>query len=254
MHSQLVNFESGQQYQAMSEFVGFDRIKHINQTVKDTVSGYIRNCQFLLPSNKAYYQVPELITSIILLFYYNRIESSILRDTESDKLLSLFKQRNVFQHLDNHDPEYKLIYSSVEHGDGEKIFKKICFEQPNLLCIIHDKRNNVFGGYTYSGWSTNKRDQSRDPQAFLFSIRSRNNYEPSIFKIKDDYNGCTLWNQARFYIMFSDDSCDAIYVNADGKRGYAYGMPSGFEAYPSKEYLTDTNFKIDSIEVFQLQA
>ena len=239
----------------MSDIVGFDRIKHINQTVKDTVTGYIHNCQVLLPSNKPYYQIPELITSIILLFYYNRIESSILTDKESDKLLSLFKQRNAFQHLDNHDPEYKLIYSAKEHGDGENIFKELCHDQPNLLCIIHDTNDNVFGGYTCSGWIGIKDYEIQfDNKAFVFSIRSDRNYEAGIFKVKDEYQGGTIWNQRGYYLMFGGNSNMVFYVIGGGKTGWLQPLPEDYESYPCDNYLAPKgNFNIAAVEVFQLQ-
>ena len=237
----------------MSQLIAFDRIKHIGHSIKDTVVGYIHRCQSLLPENEAYYQIPELISSIILLFYYNRIESSILTDKESDKLLSLFVEREVFQHLDNYDHEYKLIYSSKEHGDGEKIFKELCHDQPNLLCIIHDTKDNVFGGYTCSGWIGNEDYKTqRDEKAFVFGIRSDRNYEPAVFKVKDEYKGPTLWTQHGYYLMFGGENRDVFYVNMDGKSGYTDSSPPDFEPYPHAYYLTKYPFDIDFIEVFQL--
>ena len=132
--------------------LAFDRLKTIDQRWKDLIFGYVHHrCQSLLPQDNAYYHIPEIVQFTILLFYYHRIKSSILTDTESDKLLSLFDSQNKFEKLEPF--EYKLIYSSSKHGIGESIFKKICHNQANLLCFIQSKNGNVFGGYTKCGWN-----------------------------------------------------------------------------------------------------
>ena len=48
-------------------------------------------------------EIPEDITSIILLFYcYSTINSEILTNEETDKLLQLFDEYNKFKHLGNY--------------------------------------------------------------------------------------------------------------------------------------------------------
>lgn len=41
-----------------------------DQSIKDIVNGYIRNCQSLLPSNKVYFNIPKLVYQFCLAFYY----------------------------------------------------------------------------------------------------------------------------------------------------------------------------------------
>ena len=59
--------------QGMATVFDFEEIKSIKPCVQRAVYGYIRRCQQLLPSNNAYYNIPELV-SFIILFYYNHRE------------------------------------------------------------------------------------------------------------------------------------------------------------------------------------
>eukprot|EP01084_Bolivina_argentea_P257814 434442_1 len=58
----------------------FEKIKCIVQNRKNIVFGYLRECQYLLPTNQAYYQVHEIIQLNILLFYGNHPQIVILKD------------------------------------------------------------------------------------------------------------------------------------------------------------------------------
>lgn len=235
----------------MSTLLPFERVKHIRNTLKDTVFGYIRESQSILPSNKSYYQIPELVQHTILLFYYQQIESSILDNIEKDKLLSLFDEQNKFEEVGN-SYSYQMIYSSVEHGDGEKTFKSLCHNKRNLLCLIHSKDNNVFGGYTSSGWTDDVNNYSHglyDDKSFVFSIRSNKGYDPAIFNVIQSEN--SLWNQQSYYMMFA--GLQVIYINTSGKSGYAASQPQRYQKYPYDSYLAKKNFTVSAIEVFQLQ-
>ena len=52
--------------------LSFDRteLRRIDPKSKDTVYGYIRQMQQILPSDTPYYNIPELVTFICLKFYY----------------------------------------------------------------------------------------------------------------------------------------------------------------------------------------
>ena len=115
----------------------------------DIVFGYIRRCQTIFPSNKAYYQIPKSIQYSILIFYYLAIQSKILTDDETDRLLSLFEQQNKYKESNHYS--YNLLYASYRDEIGEDIFKEICHNQPHLLCLIEADNECVFGGYTAKG-------------------------------------------------------------------------------------------------------
>ena len=237
----------------MSQGLPFERLKHILSKYKDTVSGYIRAMKKL--------QIPESITVVILLFYYNAIESSILTDTECDKLLSLFDEQNKFKNLGNYS--YKLIYKGTRDGTEMSHFVSRCYDKPNLLCIISTNDGNVFGGYTAKGWHPGK-FKVIDERAFLFSIRSCKGSSPQIFNaIKGKV---TIRTEVSFYCLF--DINYAIWINAAGTGGGCY-PPKAFERPPNKFYLLGSDssddeneneldydfikeFRLSELEVFQL--
>ena len=156
----------------MSVRVPFERIKCIKNKYIDIVSGYIRAEKSL--------KIPEPIKLVILLFYYNTIETSILTDNECDKLLQLFEGQNKFKHLPQYS--YKLIYKRTRDGAGLADFESKCYDKPNLVCIISADKN-VFGGYTSKGFMSNQ-FQCKDEDAFIFSIRSSATYPAAIFNAK----------------------------------------------------------------------
>ena len=47
-----------------------EKLKKIRWSTKCIVFGYIRKCQQLLPSNKAYFNIPTLVTYTCLSYYY----------------------------------------------------------------------------------------------------------------------------------------------------------------------------------------
>ena len=166
----------------------FDKVQKIPLKHKDTVFGYIRQCQLLFNSNETYYQLHRFIQYSILLFCFTCIDSKILNNKEIDKLFSLFAKQNKFKELEPFS--YHILYASYRDGIGENVFKGLCHGLPNLLCVIETKAGNVWGGYTSEGW-THKEDNYEtdygesvyDDKSFLFVIRSRDNYPPRIFNV-----------------------------------------------------------------------
>ena len=240
----------------MSTVLPFERVKRINQSVKDCVFGFIREAQCLWETENAYYQTPESIQIIILLFYYNIIKSSLLTPQECDKLLSMFEEQNKFQDLGNY--EYNLIYRCSVDGFNEKKFKTQVHNKPNVLILIKTKqRDNIFGGYTHTGWTGDayKLKGIQDDKAFIFSIRNSNNYPLRIF------NGIkgreTLRTQNRYYCMFGYDC--TIWIYDQTNCGAARDTGKDFEARPKEEFPhyfgtgDFGSFAAEDVEVFQLK-
>ena len=48
----------------------YEKVKQINPRTKDSVFGYIRLAQKLLPKDEVYYNIPDIIYHTILLFFY----------------------------------------------------------------------------------------------------------------------------------------------------------------------------------------
>ena len=240
----------------MSQHLPFERVKNINQRYVDIICGYTRKCQCLLPSNETYYQIHKSIQYSILLFFYTSIESKILTDKETDKLLSMFDQQNKFKELDA-GYSCNLLYASYRDGIGEKIFKDICHDRAHLLCLISTKKGNVYGGYTSKGWRGKAGSEGQhDDKAFLFNIRSSKNYPPRIFNVVNASKA--LWNQRGYYCMFGSSCVYFIYGN--GKIGRTYDgttlQDSEYESIPNDDYITghEGDFDVDMVEVFQLRS
>ena len=236
----------------MSLTLRFDRIKRIGNKYKYTISGYVRHQKI---SN-----VPESIILVILLFYYNTLESSILTDEECDKLLSLFEEQNKFKELGNYT--YKLIYKATRDGQGRNAFVSRCYNKHNLLCIILTKKGDVFGGYTAKGWKQDRRS-IEDMKAFIFLIRSTNDYPAQILNALEGYS--TTVTLAYSYCVFGGDW--EIRISKEGKDGkcsfirsfekpsYGSWLAGDFmdeDSSDEDEEDRETFFEVSELEVFQL--
>ena len=225
----------------MSYPLKFDRVKNIPNKWRNLKSGYIRKMKVI--------NMPDSIKLVVLLFYYHRIESSILSIEETDKLQTLFNEKNKFKELGNYS--YKLIYRRSVDGWQEKTFKDKCHDRINVLCIILDAKGNVFGGYTAKGWQGRPEYESgQDDKAFLFSIRSSYGHPAGVYDaIKGKYTICL---KANFYCIFGVEGAIWIYENAKNLGGCrAIGT---FERPPKSRYLNGDSdqFNPKEIEVFHL--
>ena len=249
----------------------FDKVKRIKPSIKCMVFGYIRNCQALLPTSAAYYQIPKIAKHIILLFYYSSIESQILTDTECDELCKLFQENNKFSDLGQF--EYNLIYASYNDGIGEKIFREKCHEKENILCIWKTSKKaneymsskqvevidavNIWGGYTSTGWGdlgTKYSKNEQDKNAFLFTIRSSQNYPAQIFNCIHPNRALT--NQRQYYGIFGTGLDCACWINHTGIDGGSYGQSKNYEKFPIEDqyYFSEVQyFAVIGVEVFQLK-
>ena len=232
--------------QKMSLHLPFERIKRIDVKFKHIISGYIRNMNAS--------EIPESILAVILLFYYNTIESSILTHDECDKLLSLFEEANVFKKLRLYS--YKLLYKGTRDGFTSNIFYEKCNKKENTLCIIHTPQNNVFGGYTSIPWNREESGYYRsDSSAFIYAIRWSNGSNPKVFPVKND--GRKAITQAdNSFLKFGPDGHGFYFYQSgnDSIQGYAswdiceeYGLD-----YQELNGVNHT-FEPTEIEVFQLK-
>ena len=231
--------------------LAFETIKRINDKYKYLVSGFVRNIYVE--------DVPESVVLIILLFFYNIINSSILTHKESDKLLSVFEEGDKFKDLGNYS--YKLIYKRTRDGCKENDFKDKCHDKTNLLCIILDDADNVFGGYTSIGWKGRPSyREDIDDKAFIFLIRSSDNLKSEIFNaIKGKY---TIRLQSDYYCLFGNEP--VIWIDGMGDyefKGGCYAIKV-FEKPSDRAWITGMYphranygyhwFVVKEMEVFQL--
>ena len=233
----------------MSTLVPYERVNHIPLRFKALVSGYIREYE----STKNTSSIPESIQLVILLFYYNALDTSILTDVECGKLLSLFKEKDKFKDLGAYS--YNLIYRGTIDGWTEKHFKDRVHGNENVLCLIHTSEDNVFGGYTSCGWEITEEyfTQQSDDKAFLFSIRSNSGHEPALFNINTPSNA--LRNQQGFYCMFGDD-CIYIHPRQSGNECPTiwFDSTADYEEAPEDMVIVHgIHTTAKEVEVFQLK-
>ena len=93
----LKRFELTSLYQMAAE-LNFDQIKNIIQPTKDTVHGYIRDCEKLFPSDNPYYHIPKLINFLVLLFY-NDIECFAVDGNNSQIFNYIFSKHKNYYHI-----------------------------------------------------------------------------------------------------------------------------------------------------------
>ena len=206
------------------------------------------------------HDIPESIQIVILLFYYNTIESTILSNEERDKLLTLFDEHNKFKDLEPFS--FNLLYKCSRDGWNEKNFKNKCHGIPNLLVIIHNDKDIVFGGYTSTGWSADKSQsyseygsREEDTNAFLFCIRNNNDdHLPKIFNASKDHGGA-LRNQKGYYCMFGFDCAIWVFPKDFAANVGSTSYYTSYSKVPKKYYFIagqSNNTKVMDIEVFSL--
>ena len=97
----------------------------------------------------------------------------------------------------NEIKQYELIYRATEDGDTQNILFQKCKNCPNLLWIMKDKTNNIFGCFnSLPIYNTNQ--YSKDMKCFLFSVSKNKKYSPNL---GTQYN---IYNCSSHVIEFGD--------------------------------------------------
>ena len=124
---------------------------------------------------------------------------------------------------------------------------------------MNDK-NDVFGGYTSIGWQGNINEdrQDNDDKAFIFVVRSCDNYPMEIFNAIKGKKTIRLQNH--YYCMFGAEPAIWIYpYNHEADKGCCYGIEM-FEKPSNRQYLIGEGsstvhwWETKEIEVFQILA
>ena len=98
-----------------------------------------------------------------------------------------------------------MIYKRTRDGWKGSDFKSRCHDKKNLLCIISDRRGNVFGGYTSIGWQGGSIIRAdKDDKAFIFIIRSTQNFKPEIFNADTETYYTQIMVRQEYYCWFGE--------------------------------------------------
>ena len=128
--------------------VDFRKAKYCNQRDKDTVYGYIKQIQAILPFEaNSYFTIVQLIQDLILLYFYQILDTKILTDEDQSNLFEMLRNQTndkFMKLLTYTSVSFNLIYeSSKESLDREK-FVSTVYEKKNILIIVHSRNNNIF--------------------------------------------------------------------------------------------------------------
>lgn len=231
----------------------FKKAENIRQKDKDIVYGFIRRVQDLFPKDNSYYIVSDLINHLCLLYFHHVIESELLTDDEQTIFMKLLRDNDK---LGFDEKEWKLIYRASENGLNEKDAKSRYEYKDNLMCLFYTVNDEIFGGYTKTGWTPPKVKKSsgenyhydNDPDAFMFLIRSKES-KPFIIKFKNEKikseNDNSLFSRDGYYLIWNGLS----YINSTTNCVQIY-THSRYEKPPTGRLTADA--KIKDIEVFQL--
>lgn len=72
-----------------------------------------------------------------------------------------------------------LIYKATEHGDSKDVLFSKCKNKKNLIWIMKDKNNNIFGCFNSIAINGNN-SYSKDSKCFLYSINKKKKYLPNL--------------------------------------------------------------------------
>ncbi len=107
--------------------------------------------------------------------------------------------------------KWKLLYRASENGFGCEEFRLKCNGHNNLLVIIKSLNNNIFGGFTQTGFNPNVTGgggYKSCPNSFLFSLINKNN-EPLVMKCINTFRAIQISNQ--HLTVFG--GCDLLVAN-----------------------------------------
>ena len=232
-----------------------ERIKLIRQRIKDIVSGFVRECESSSDLDEKF-EIPTSIHLVILLFYYNTIESAILKTEEVDNLLSLFNKNGKFKDLGHF--EYNIIYQGTKEQFSEEVFKKNVHGLGNILCLIQTGENEVIGGYTSTGWTATYPRRivyETDDKAFIFRARSSGNYKIAIYDVTHEKHALRV--QRDYYCMFGNHCkifCFKSRYPNQGSAGGRGGIRNHIHDYKTNgKWMDRISFDVVEMEVFQLK-
>lgn len=155
----------------------------------------------------------------------------------------------------------KLIFRATSDGFEHKVFTQKVHGHSNIIVLFLAKSNNVYGGYTKTGWNKEIPSgyYSSDKNAFIFGIRSSEGYKPSISNVKQDGNAVSkaLSYCTTDYAIFG--SVWVIYISWYGRTKCVvrHQTPENFESFEHEYcYQLSGGVKFDDkaieIEVFQM--
>ena len=151
-----------------------NEINQINEKTEKCKLNQNTNISFI-PEEGDVNKFIETIKSFggILFNSNNLIKSKIISENDFSKI-----KKWVIDSIGN-IKDFELIYRATEDGDSNNISFKKCKNIPNLVWIMKDKNNNIFGCFTSIGINTTN-IKYKDLKCFLYSINKNKKYLPNL--------------------------------------------------------------------------
>ena len=225
----------------MALVLPFEKLHHMRAEHEKLIFGYAR-----------YFDIPNEIANVILLFCFNVLNSSILTSKEENMLFEVLHETNKLSQFKNFST--KLIYHPRKHGLTESSFKDKCHYKRNLLCLVITKNGEIYGGFTSVGWKGRVGGHTLyDSKAFVFSITRKQRTKITIYDIVNPNDALSVKYQ--YYCMFGvNDTAykdtNENYASLSIKYYYEY---TRYHRDESNEcYWKDDNLdEVVDIEVYQ---
>ena len=153
--------------------------------------------------------------------------------------------------------EMTCLYTTSTDSFDVKTCHLLCQGYNNIVWIIHTIENNVFGAFTTTTWNTNNNVDIKDPNSFIFLLRSMD-------KTKElkKFDIVTLQNKAtdavRYhnnYLCLIGTGYDiSIPAECDKPNQFTYCCRGNYKT-PTKYYINNEkrNFIVKSIEIFHCE-
>ena len=203
-----------------------------------------------------------MIQHLILLYFHQTFESSILNDAEKEEFLDLLRENDKLIV----DYPWKLLYDSNKDGLQHSKFVSKVFGHPNVIMIFKINNECVIGGYTKTGWIKSfyaslslYEDWTKDENMFVFYFKSKKNYKPFVSNIKkgeQSVKKCIGYNKQCWGTL---GKTWMFYICENKFRQQANSAWNNIETFPhGSEYLTgsDAMSYYDSenvlVEVFEI--
>lgn len=172
--------------------------------------------------------------------------STILNGNEKQILCDLLNKRKfAFKKL-------KCIYSTIKYGFDVNKCHNLCQNRENILFIITTMDNNIFGGFTSTKWITDNNVDKKDPNSFVFVLKSSNdNYGHGSFDIICNQS-MAVWYHSNYFCLFGTGYDISIYKSCNKtNNGYTYVSKGNYNT-PSRYYLNadKKTFVVKNIEIF----
>ncbi|KAK8815392.1 hypothetical protein WA158_003604 [Blastocystis sp. Blastoise] len=161
------------------------------------------------------------------------------------------------------EKKWKLLFRASDHDFKASEFHKYCDNKCPTVTIIkhigHNKRINIFGGYTTQYWESRSENFWKyDSGSFLFTLSNEHDIPPTKYDILDPFNAlyCDKNSGPCFLDISIEEDChnnNDSYVN--GKTGvYSHSLTPQFRSlFVNTAGLQDkNNFIVDEYEVYEL--